>query len=140
MWEGVDYLFVDEVSMIGCEMLHKISRGLTDAKGCTTAFGGVNMIFAGDFAQLPPIGDTRLYKDVNTASVTTAATNRGQSKALGRLLWLSVETVVMLDESMRQSGSGNAGFVDLLQRLRDGGCNAGDYDLLAGRNLREIDV
>ena len=40
MWEGVDYLFINEVSMIGCEMLHNISRALTEAKGSTTAFGG----------------------------------------------------------------------------------------------------
>ena len=51
MWEGVDYLFADEFSMLGCEMLHKISRALTEAKGSTGAFGGLNVIFAGDFHQ-----------------------------------------------------------------------------------------
>ena len=89
-----------------------------------------------------PLGEksSRNWGYVYTASVTTAATNRGQGKALGRLLWLSVDTVVMLDESMRQSGRENAGFVDLLQRLRDGVCNAEDYDLLAGRHLRKMNV
>ena len=140
MWEGIDYLFIDELSMIGCEMLYNISRALTEAKGTTAAFGGINIIFAGDFAQLPPIGDTRLYKDVNTTSVMAAATNRGQSKALGRLLWLSVEKVVILHETMRQSGSNNTGFVDLLQRLRDGVCNKRDYELLKGRGLRMMDI
>jgi hypothetical protein len=82
MWEGTDYLFVDELSMLGCQMMHNISRALTEAKGTTTAFGGVNLIFAGDFAQLPPIGDTRLYKDINTTSVAAGATNRAQGKAL----------------------------------------------------------
>ena len=139
MWEATDYLFVDEVSMLGCEMLHNVSRALTEAKGCTTAFGGVNVIFAGDFTQLPPIGDTRLYRDINTASVMAAATNRGQGKALGRLLWVSVETVVMLDETMRQSGSTNVSFVDLLGRMCDGVCNERDYDILAGRRLRGLD-
>ena len=128
MWEGVDYLFVDEVSMIGCEMMHKISRALTEAKGSTTAFGGVNVIFAGDFAQLPPIGDTRRYKDINTTSLSASATNHTQGKILGRLLWLSVETVVILHETMREAGVGNANFVSLLQRLRDGVCDEGDYE------------
>jgi hypothetical protein len=137
MWDGVDYLLIDELSMIGCEMLHKVSRALTEAKGLTTAFGGVNMIFAGDFAQLPPIGDTRLYKDINTASVAAAATNRAQGKTLGRLLWLSVETVVMLHETMHQAGDANAGFVDLLQRLRDGCCDDDDYGILSGRSLNK---
>jgi len=67
MWEGVDYLFIDEVSMIGCKMLHNVSGALTEAKGKTTTFGGVSIIFAGDFAQLPPIGDVRLYKNIDTA-------------------------------------------------------------------------
>ncbi|KAF8167652.1 hypothetical protein B0H34DRAFT_646547, partial [Crassisporium funariophilum] len=28
MWEGVDYFFIDEVSMIGCKMLYQISEAL----------------------------------------------------------------------------------------------------------------
>ncbi|KAF8202889.1 hypothetical protein BJ912DRAFT_842231, partial [Pholiota molesta] len=28
MWEGIDYFFIDEVSMIGCAMLYKISQAL----------------------------------------------------------------------------------------------------------------
>jgi hypothetical protein len=136
MWDGVDYLFIDELSMLGCEMLHNISRALTEAKGTTVAFGGVNIILAGDFAQLPPIGDTRLYKDINTSSLTAGATNKAQGKILGRLLWLSFEVVVILHETMRQSGSENAGFVNLLERLRDGVCNDDDYRALANRSLR----
>lgn len=138
MWDGVDYLLVDELSMIGCEMLHNISRALTEAKGVTKAFGGINMILAGDFAQLPPIGDTRLYKDLNTNSLTAASTNRAQGKILGRLLWLSFETVIILHETMRQSGSENAVFVDLLQRLRDGCCTEDDYDMLVSRSIQSL--
>ena len=138
MWEGVNYLFIDEVSMIGCEMLHNISRALTEAKGSTTAFGGVNVIFAGDFAQLAPIGDTWLYKDINTSSFAAGASNRAQGKVLGRLLWLSIKTVVILHETMRQSGSCNAAFVDLLQRLRDGCCSGDDFNMLTGRSLRRL--
>ncbi|KAJ3719271.1 hypothetical protein C8R42DRAFT_584354, partial [Lentinula raphanica] len=29
MWEGVNYLFIDEVSMIGCGFLYRISRALS---------------------------------------------------------------------------------------------------------------
>ena len=136
MWDGVEYLFVDEVSMIGCEFLHNISCVLTDAKGKTTAFGGVNVIFAGDFAQLPPIGDVRLYKNMDTTNISSATTNRAQAKVLGKLLWLSVETVVILHETMRQAGSRNGKFVDLLQRLRCGICTYGDYELLKSKLLR----
>ena len=105
-------------------------------KGNTTAFGGLNVILAGDFAQLPLIGDTRLYKDVNTMVLTASSTNKAQGKILGRLLWLSFEVVVILDETMRQGGAGNERFVELLGRLRDGACNDDDYSTLAGRIIR----
>jgi hypothetical protein len=62
----VDYLFVDEVSAVVCEMLHNLSIVLTEAKGIAAAFSGVIVVFAGGFSQLPPIGDVRLYKNVDT--------------------------------------------------------------------------
>ena len=135
MWEGVDYLFIDEVSMLGCEMLHNVSHALNEATGNTAAFGKMNVILAGDFAQLPPIGDTRLYKDINTSRLAASATNRAQAKVLGRLLWLSFEKVVILQESMRQPGRENNKFVELLNRLRDGVCDEEDYKVLAARIL-----
>lgn len=79
MWDGVDYLSVDEASMIGCEMLHNISSVLTEVKGRTAAFGGVNVVFAGDFAQLPLIGDVRLYKNIDTRKTTMGLTNKAHA-------------------------------------------------------------
>ena len=58
MWEGVDYLFIDKVSMIGSNFLLKISEALTEAKQSTKVSGGISIIFDGDFAQLPPVGET----------------------------------------------------------------------------------
>lgn len=140
MWDGVDYLFIDEVSMIGCEMLHNISSILTEAKGKTCAFGGVNMILARDFTQLPPIGDVRLYKNINTCGTTSGASKRAQAKVLGKLLWLSIETVVILQEVVRQGGVGNEQFVGLLHHMRTGVCTREDNELLKGRVLREVDL
>lgn len=50
-------------------------------------------------------------------------------KLLGKLLWLSFETVVILEESMRQSGTENAEFIGVLQRSRDGICNDDNFAL-----------
>ncbi len=44
MWQGVDYLFVDEVSMVSSKMLTKVSSALCVAKESTAAFGGINII------------------------------------------------------------------------------------------------
>ena len=126
MWIGVDYLFVDEVSMIGCSLLLQIHEALVDAKGCTEPFGGMSVIFAGDFAQLPPVSQTKLFSRAKSAKETTV---------FGQLLWRSITTVVMLTQQMRQGGPGNVRFVELLSRLRDGRCTQDDYDLLNTRLL-----
>jgi len=51
--------------MIGCRLLLEISKALNDAKQNQLPFGGLNIIFAGDFAQLPPVGETRLFSHIN---------------------------------------------------------------------------
>lgn len=140
MWDGVDYLFVDEVSMIGCEMMYNVSRGLTEVKGNTSAFGGVNLLFAGDFAQLAPVGNVRLYKEMDMGNASTSATKHAQAKVLGKLLWLSVENVVLLNEQMRQASSENEDFANLLGRLRCGQCTKGNYEVLRGRVLRNTQI
>lgn len=53
--EGVQYIFLDEVSMLSCRDMYRISARLAYVMNdAETPFGGMNMIFAGDFAQLPP--------------------------------------------------------------------------------------
>ena len=53
--QGVDYVFLDEVSMLSCCDMYKISERLPKINNnAESPFGGLNMIFAGDFAQLPP--------------------------------------------------------------------------------------
>ena len=55
--EGVDYVFLDEISMLSCHDLYKICTQLTKAfNEPNKPFGGINIVFAGDFAQLPPVG------------------------------------------------------------------------------------
>jgi len=135
MWEGVDYLFIDEISMIGCNFLLQISEALTEAKGKTTPFGGMNLITAGDFDQLPPVGQPRLFSHVNTHRV---ATTQGQNAVLGKLLWLSIDTVVILNEIRRQQGKENQPFVELLSRLRHGNCTTADYTLLNTRQISNV--
>src|SRR5262245_42385701 len=52
---GVEYIFIDEVSMISCHDIYKISSRLAKTFNIyERPFGGINIIFAGDFAQLPP--------------------------------------------------------------------------------------
>ena len=55
MWEGVDYLLVDEISMVGAQFLETINNALCSVKGNNSPFSNVSVIFIGDFVQLPPV-------------------------------------------------------------------------------------
>ena len=88
---GIQYIFLDEVSMLSCRDMYLISERLSRIfNNCDIPFGGMNMIFAGDFAQLAPaIGGehTSLYSQTagrNPTSVETHyfITSSGQRRGL----------------------------------------------------------
>jgi len=102
--DGVDYILLDEVSMVACHEQYKISAQLAKALGVfDLPFGGINMIFAGDFAQLPPVGGASLYSEVVGTQVHAGLTAAQQESALGKALWHQVTSVVILRENMRQT-------------------------------------
>lgn len=140
MWRGVDYLFIDEVSMVGCKFLHKISRKLMKAKEFDGSFGGISIVFAGDFCQLPPIQDTALYTSASRSSgyASTSLTKSGQRTVGGRLLWLDISCSILLHEQMRQAGAHNNVFRDLLNRVRVGRCSSADIEILKARVLQNL--
>ncbi|KAJ3915075.1 hypothetical protein F5877DRAFT_6223, partial [Lentinula edodes] len=121
--------------MLGYRFLLKISRALCHAKDNTSPFGGINIIFAGDFAQLGPVREQKLFSYIDTRRATTVY---GQEIVFGKLLWLTVKTVVLLTKIMRQNGSENETFVNLLSRLRTGTCTQDDYNTLDARVLGNV--
>ena len=133
LWEGVMYLFIDEISMIGCKFLSYISETLCLALGDTRPFGGLSVIFAGDFAQLPPVKTTRLYARIDTRQ--REQNLAFQQTVAGKMLWLSVDIIIQLKHLHRQQGSENARFQQLLSHMREGRCNTSDFDLLNTRVL-----
>ena len=58
-WKGVKCILIDEISMISERFLNLLDEVARAMKGKHEAFGGVRMIFVGDFAQLPPISDLK---------------------------------------------------------------------------------
>ena len=101
--QGVDYIFMDEVSMLSCKDIYKISARLAKVLNNTEEpFGGLNMIYAGDFAQLPPaIGQEHASLYSRTVGSNTRSL-RDQEAAIGKALWHQITTVVILRENMRQ--------------------------------------
>lgn len=57
MWKETDVLIVDEVSMLSMKLFNMLNDiGKTIRKN-HRPFGGIQVIFSGDFFQLPPVGD-----------------------------------------------------------------------------------
>ena len=57
-WENTDILIIDEISMMSCklfDLLNKIGQVIRCNKN---PFGGIQLIFSGDFFQLPPVKET----------------------------------------------------------------------------------
>lgn len=48
-------LIIDEISMLDGSVLDMVSRILQSARGSSEVFGGLQVVFVGDFYQLPPV-------------------------------------------------------------------------------------
>lgn len=57
LWRGTDVLVVDEVSMLSLKLFNTLNEIGKAVRGNLKPFGGIQIIFSGDFFQLPPVGD-----------------------------------------------------------------------------------
>jgi len=57
LWKGTDILVVDEVSMLSLKLFNTLNEIGKAVRGNQKPFGGIQLIFSGDFFQLPPVGD-----------------------------------------------------------------------------------
>jgi ATP-dependent DNA helicase PIF1 len=65
MLQDLKILLIDEVSMLDAELLTKISKFLTIVRKNEQPFGGLNIVFCGDFYQLPPVrGDFAFTSEI----------------------------------------------------------------------------
>lgn len=56
-WKETDILVVDEVSMLSLKLFNMLNDIGKAVRGSQKPFGGIQLIFSGDFYQLPPVGD-----------------------------------------------------------------------------------
>ena len=116
----VDYIIIDEYSMLGQSTFGWIDRRCRQATGLKEhLFGGKSIILIGDPAQLPPVCDKPLYHSFPSTAV-------GQQ---GYFAYLMFNKVVVLTENQRVKGSDPAqtSFKELLSRLRNGETTEADW-------------
>ena len=55
LFNKLELLMIDEVSMVRCDVMDAIDRFLRRNRSSSTPFGGVNLLLLGDLLQLPPV-------------------------------------------------------------------------------------
>ena len=113
-------VIIDEVSMVGSNMLLEIHKRLQQIKGVSdyAVFGGVSIL--GDLYQLPPVGQAPLF--------STVSDSYAQLYGSGSLFQM-----IELTEVMRQRG--DSAFSELLCRARTSSCTADDIETLISREI-----
>lgn len=103
-WKSVKILIIDEVSMMSkkvFELLDKIGKTI---RMSNKPFGGIQIIFSGDFYQLPPIGNKQ---DIDTIKFCFESE-----------LWSETfDYQFLLDRQFRQSDNI---YIDILHKIREG--------------------
>jgi hypothetical protein len=100
-------------------VLTKLNTNLCEIKkNMNSTFGGVNVIFLGDFLQLPSVSKLDVYKNI-------------KSRPYGHILWRSLNAVVILRQQMHQSDDPR--YATLLWNLRLRQPTQEDIDLLNTR-------
>lgn len=115
--DNVKVLIIDEISMLHRNQLDLVNRVLKFFKGNEMAFGGIQVIFSGDFFQLPPIGKEEESSRQKFAFMSDA--------------WLQSEPVICyLTEQHRQSQND---LNSILNEIRNGNVSQRSVDLLESR-------
>jgi PIF1-like helicase/Helitron helicase-like domain at N-terminus len=118
-WVNRQFLIVDEVSMMDCNIIARLNTHLCVLKSNSSElFGGVNIIFFGDFLQFPAVSRLDLYLDNIRCHE-------------GHTLWRSLNAVVILRQQMRQIN--DTQYAQLLRRVRARSPTDEDIQILNSR-------
>lgn len=127
--QNLQLLIIDEVSMIGSDMLLNIHKRLDEIKGHpgdSTLFGNVSVLAVGDLYQLPPVMQSNIYDPVCDPV-----------ERLNSSLWKDHFNLHELDDIMRQKD--DTDFADMLCRIRTGTHTAEDINMLRSREVDTAD-
>ena len=121
-YKHLTVLIIDEVSMVGNEMLNLLYQRLQEIKCNKDHFGGVHVILVGDLFQLRPVGDGWIFTN-----------NACDYRSLAPDLWKTHFSMFELSEIMRQKN--DTLFANLLNRIREGKQTEADYTVLKSRSI-----
>jgi len=109
-WKCSSVLIIDEISMISGKVFELLDHTGRLIRECDAPFGGLQLILVGDFCQLPYVNKSGPRRfPFETPS------------------WSSIESVIYLKESMRQS---DPVFLKILNQIRLGGISKTSFNTL----------
>jgi len=138
-WKHVDFALIDEVSMMGQDLLCELDGVLRMVRERPDEwFGGINIIFSGDLYQHEPVGKRALFMPVPPSSVKGRKKNGTEAKnRQGRMAWKQVDTVIELTDQKRMEN--DLEYAAAVLRYRKRQCTIDDMDLFNSRLVRSLD-
>ena len=121
-------IIIDEMSLLGADMLYNIHVRLTEIKQTknTVPFGGVGVILVGDLMQLPPVNERYIFKTPRNPHLAAF------SDVVN--LWREFDPYI-LQHNHRQGESKD--WAATLNRIRDGTFTEADELILKSRMTKE---
>lgn len=124
LYQKLQLLIVDEVSMVRCDLLDSVDRFLRKNRDIEAPFGGVQMLLIGDLFQLPPVVPQREWDVLQ---------ERGYASPYFFSSFALQETPLVPVELTSVFRQADGSFVDLLNRIRIGDDVEAATALLNGR-------
>lgn len=123
---NTDILVIDEVSMLSGELFEKLNLICQNIRKSNMFFGGIQVIFTGDFLQLLPVFNKNkdLYENVDDRLII-------ESPLFNKMF--KDENIIILKENFRQKN--DSVFINVLLRIRDGTFTEDDVLLLKTRQI-----
>jgi len=115
--DGLVLLLVDEYSMLSDKILVALDKHLRRTFDISLPFGGISIIFTGDFHQLPPVLASPIYAILENGQIPEATA-----------IWHAIPYAITLTVSQRHIG--DPAYSQLLNRLRVGESTQADVSLI----------
>jgi len=110
-WRTTKVLFIDEISMMGPELLEKLNKIAQLLRNNSKPFGGIQLIMVGDFFQLRPVKNPKF--------------------AFESKCWnFIVNETVIMNEIVRQT---DMKFQEILNEIRHGDCSTETQEIFQSR-------
>lgn len=124
-WKSVKILIIDEVSMLSMKLFEVLEQAARVLRGNQQVFGGIQVVFSGDFYQLGPIGSPN---EPDTCKFCFESPKWNQV--------FSMENHVILKTMYRQS---DPKYIEILSQIRIGEISPENVDVLKNYVKREYD-